>query len=213
MFSVAERRSRSNHRRHWTSQSGRHLIPESPQISEEEKKVLSLLKSQTETLSANTSKDECIRRDGVIRSYIINHDWYVSAEFHLVRTLVMKPPLKWIPYTETYPFIFDYEWSIEDEFGNLMFGDLIYTDGCNNFLIAEVKSMSPGTGHTKRVKNNEKRKEGREQAITYARLWHKNNPQAKKTIGVFVTDAKNEDGTEWLVEPKECLERLCDASN
>ena len=126
----------------------------------------------------------------------------MSAEFHLVRTLVMKPPSKWIPYTKKYPFIIDYEWPIEDGFG-----DLIYTDGCDNFLIAEVKSMSTGTGHSQQVKNLEKRKEGREQAIKYAQAWHNKNPQAKKTIGVFVADAKNEDGTEWLVEEKVCLER------
>ena len=71
----------------------------------EEKTELSLLKSQTETLPTNTSKEEYTRRDGIIPSYIINHDWYVSAEFHLVRTLVMKPPLKWIEFTgnQIYP--------------------------------------------------------------------------------------------------------------
>ena len=118
----------------------------------------------------------------------------MSAEFHLVRTLVMKPPSIWIRYTNEYPFIFNYEWPIEDGFG-----DLIYTDGCDNFLIAKVKSMSTGTGHNQQVKNNNKRKEGREQAIKYSQQWHRKNPQAKKTTGVFVTDV-NEDGTEWQVE-------------
>ena len=108
---------------------------------------------------ADTSKEECIRRDGIIRSYIMNHDWYVSAEFHLVRTLVMKPPSKWIPFAETYPLIFDYEWSIEGGFG-----DLIYTDGCDNFLIVEVKSMSTGgKASTMRNRNRNKRNEGNEQ--------------------------------------------------
>ena len=145
--------------------------------------------------------EECVKRDDILRPYFKKHDWYVSAEFHLVRTLVMKPPSICILFTKKYPFIFDYEWPIEDGFG-----DLIYTDGCDNFLIVEVKSMATGTGHTQRVKNHEKRKEGREQAIKYTRLWHNKNPQVKKTVGVFVTDAKSEDG-EWQVEKMERLKR------
>ena len=110
----------------------------------------------------------------------------------------MKPPSKWIPYTKEYPFIFDYEWSIEDGFG-----DLIYTDGCDNFLIVEVKSMSTGgKGSTIRERNRTKRNEGREQTKKYNTLWREKNPQVN-TIGIFVTDAKSEDGAELQVEPME----------
>ena len=123
----------------------------------------------------------------------------MSAEFHLVRILVMKPPSKWIPYTKEYPFIFDYEWSIEGGFG-----DLIYTDGCDNFLIVEVKSMSTGgKASTMRNRNRNKRNEGKEQTKKYRTLWREKNPQVN-TTGIFVTDAKSEDGTEWQVKPIEC---------
>ena len=129
----------------------------------------------------------------------------MSAEFHLVRTLVMKPPLKWIPYAETYPLIFDFEWPVES-----LCGDLIYTDGCNNFLVAEVKSMSRSTDgkpHNRRVNNRDKRLNGKAQTEKYTRLWHDKNPQVKNTVGVFVTDANSEDGTEWQVHRMLCLER------
>ena len=141
--------------------------------------------------------EECVKRDDILRPYFKKHDWYVSAEFHLVRRLIMKPPLKWIPYAETYPLIFDFEWPV----GNLC-GDLIYTDGCNNFLVAEVKSMSrstDGKGHNRRVNNRDKRLNGKAQTEKYTRLWHDKNPQVKNTVGVFVTDANSEDGTEWQV--------------
>ena len=147
---------------------------------------LSLCKSKHSKWPVDTSKRECIRRDNVIRPYITNHDWYVSAEFHLVRTLVMKPPLHWRPYSCNYPFIFDFEWVNEE--GK---GDLIYTDGNNNFLVVEVKSMycdGYGSGQTHRTKKRQKRRDGEKQTEIYSQLWHEKNPQVKKTTGVFVTE-------------------------
>lgn len=147
---------------------------------------LSLYKSKHSKWPVDTSKSECIRRDNVIRPYITNHDWYVSAEFHLVRTLVMKPPLHWRPYSRDYPFIFDFEWVNEE--GK---GDLIYTDGNNNFLVVEVKSMycdGYGSGQTHRTKKRQKRRDGEKQTEIYSQLWHEKNPQVKKTTGVFVTE-------------------------
>ena len=147
---------------------------------------LSLHKSKHSKWPVDTSKSECIRRDNVIRPYITNHDWYVSAEFHLVRTLVMKPPLHWRPYSRDYPFIFDFEWVNEE--GK---GDLIYTDGNNNFLVVEVKSMccdGYGSGQTHRTKKRQKRRDGEKQTEIYSQLWHEKNPQVKKTTGVFVTE-------------------------
>ena len=92
----------------------------------------------------------------------------------------------WKSYLDQYPLLFDLEWEC-----NKGRGDLVCTDGNNNFLVVELKSFTTfgdGSGVTHRTKRKEKRQKGREQTIKFAEFWHENNPQVKQTIGVFVTE-------------------------
>ena len=146
----------------------------------------------------NTCKRECRRRDRIIRSYIQKHDWYVSAEFELVRKLVKNPPPKWQSHYSQYCYIFDYEWVIDE-----WKGDLVYTDGRNNFLIVEVKTMytnGNGNGKTRRKNKQKKRIKGEKQTKLYSSLWRKRNPKVNTIIGVFVTDDGKKDDGYWLIQ-------------
>ncbi len=146
--------------------------------------------------AASTSMKECRRRNKVLTDYIKGHEWFLSHEFHLLRKLVMTPDeiCSWKQYYNKYPLIFDHEWECCD--GR---GDLLCTDGENNFLVVELKSFTnSGTGSSKThsTARTKKRRPGEEQTVRFAKAWHENNPQVKTTVGVFVT----EHGAELLVE-------------
>ena len=170
------------------------IVPESPEVQKRSDDN----HEPVDKWPANTCEDECIRRNRIIRSYIEDHDWYVSAEFKLIRELVMNPPPKWQSEYSQYYYIFDYEWVI-DEFK----GDLVYTDGSDNILIVEVKTMytnGDGSGKTRRKKKQMKRRSGEEQTKKYTNLWHEKNPEVKTIKGVFVTDDGAKDEGYWLIQ-------------
>ncbi len=148
----------------------------------------SLERSERPKWPANTNRAECIRRDKVLSDYIKGHDWFMSHEFHLLRKLIMTPDVvpQWTSYRDRYPLIFDLEW--ESDEGR---GDLVCSDGRNNFLIVELKSFTnsgDGSGKTHRTTKRQKRRQGEEQTEKFAKFWHEKNPQVKKTVGVFVTE-------------------------
>jgi hypothetical protein len=138
----------------------------------------------------DTSLMECMRRNSIIRPYIIQRDWHMSLEFKLIKNLVHvlgTPRPEWTPYAERYRYLFDYEWA--NPSGK---GDLIFSDGQNNFLIVEVKTMETdngaSTGPTSRVRRRRKKRHVEEQADKYSRIWHRLNPQVKTTTGVIATE-------------------------
>lgn len=110
----------------------------------------------------------------------------------------MSPPPKWESDYSQYRYIFDYEWVI-DEFK----GDLVYTDGIDNILIVEVKTMytnGNGSGKTRRKKKQKKRRWGEKQTEKYTNLWHEKNPEVKNIKGIFVTDDGPKDEGYWLIQ-------------
>ncbi len=156
--------------------------------SGEDKSISVSLQRSEKQEAASTSMEECRRRNKVLTDYIKGHEWFLSHEFHLLRKLVMTPHKinNWKKYYDKYPFIFDHEWECCD--GR---GDLLCTDGENNFLVVELKSFTNsgiGSSKTHSTTRTKKRRQGEEQTVRFAKAWHKNNRQVKTTVGVFVTE-------------------------
>ena len=79
-----------------------------------------------------------------------------------------------------YPFIYDYEWFVEKNYSNMGRGDIVLTNGKNEYLIIEFKYIDKSLiGRTQRVKRTRKRKEVKEQALFYKNSFKKLNPNAK----------------------------------
>jgi hypothetical protein len=135
----------------------------------------------------DTSLMECKRRNSIIRPYIVQRDWHMSLEFKLIRDLVLGNIPQWTPYAEKYHYLFDYEWA--NPSGK---GDLIFSDGQNNFLIVEVKTMKTDIGASTGIRSRERRRRKKrhveEQADKYSSEWHRLNPQVKTTTGVIATE-------------------------
>jgi hypothetical protein len=96
---------------------------------------------------------------------------------HMLRdiaNLVLGNIPQWTPYAEKYhylfDYLFDYEWA--NPSGK---GDLIFSDGQNNFLIVEVKTMETDIGASSGVRSRERRRRKKrhveEQADKYSRIW------------------------------------------
>ena len=156
--------------------------------SGESKSIIVSLQRSAKQEAPSTSMEECRRRNKVLTDYIKGHEWFLSHEFHLLRKLVMTPHniKNWKQYYDKYPYIFDHEWECCD--GR---GDLLCTDGKNNFLVVELKSFTNsgnGSGKTHKAMRTKKRKHGKKQTVKFAKAWRKNNPQVKTTVGVFVTE-------------------------
>ena len=156
--------------------------------SGEDKSTSVSLQRSAKQEAAATSMEECRRRNKVLTDYIKGHEWFLSHEFHLLRKLVMTPHKikNWKQYYDKYPYIFDHEWECCD--GR---GDLLCTDGKNNFLVVELKSFTNsgiGSGKTHRTTIRKKRRQGEEQTVRFAKSWYNNNPQVITTVGVFVTE-------------------------
>ena len=88
-----------------------------------------------------------------------------------------------------YPFVYDYEWFVEKNYSNMGRGDIVLTDGKNNFLIIEFKYIDKSLiGRTQRVKRTRKRKEVKEQATFYKNAFKKLNPGAKCTAMAYTNE-------------------------
>ena len=128
--------------------------------------------SDTWTVPPNTTlKEWCVWRDRVIRPFFISADWKRYPNFALTRRLFVQPFLPdWLPYHLEYPLAFDYR--SHDEF-------LLFTDGNGCFLIVKVKSVDckPRSKHQAACRR-------------FASMWHKSNPQVKKTTAVVVSEKK-----------------------
>jgi len=139
----------------------------------------------------DTSYDTCIKRDKILRDYFIGCTWSNDPEFNIIRKLLLDSTSS---YTKQYPLFYDYEYLLPLANGVCM-GDCLFTDGRNNFMAVEVKSLLPGElynpsrkANTARRSRRMKRTQVTSQAAHYANHWHKCNPQVAKTEGVVVTD-------------------------
>jgi len=147
----------------------------------------------------DTSYDTCSKRDRILRDYFMGCTWSTNREFNMIRKLLLDSTSNHI---EHYPFFYDYEYTLPLANGTVCVGDCLFSDGRNNFMALEVKSLLPGELYdpsrkptTARHSRWSKRKQVATQAAHYAKHWHEFNPQVKKTEGFSMTD----DGIEHLI--------------
>lgn len=100
-----------------------------------------------------------------------------------------------IPELQNYPYIFDYEWEIyeyiEGRKNTIGKGDLIFTDGEDNYLIVELKYLELyQSGKTARTRRTNKRKKNLEQTEKYMKLFQSVQKGAKKILGLSITNDK-----------------------
>jgi hypothetical protein len=79
------------------------------------------------------SREECCRRDAILRAYLVGRDWDLDAEQGLRRSLVLRSA-EWLA---GYPFLVGVEWRAPD--GSP--GDLLFFDGAAGFAVVEVKAL------------------------------------------------------------------------
>ncbi len=80
-------------------------------------------------------------RNKTIRSYITSRDWDKNPEFLLVRDVVQNLATR-KPNLKDFKYVYDYGWEVKTGLSNEGKGDLIFTDGKNNFLIVECKNKN-----------------------------------------------------------------------
>lgn len=126
----------------------------------------------------NTTLEECLRRNSVIRPFLSNVDWKMYPNCSLLRSLFVPPtPPLWEPYREKYPLVFDYGCRIKSGVQVDTRGDLQFTDGHGSFLVVTVKSMY--------VRARSRRKK---RCLKFACAWHEKNPQVKKTEAILISE-------------------------
>ena len=147
-----------------------------------------------EKIFCDTSYEVCKWRDAILRPFLIGINWNKGLEFDVVRGLLMRPyPDYWVPFAERYPLLFDYEWQLPD---TMYKGDLLFTDGVNHFLVAEIKSLQTAITQastkrkTWRTNLRKRKKKAGEQANRLAVVWHQRNPQVISTKAVVVAETK-----------------------
>ena len=140
----------------------------------------------------DTSHSTCVQRDKVLRTYLTECNWSNDSEFNITRQLLLSDNEV---YMQKYPLFYDYQYIVPLEDGRVYEGDCLFTDGNNNFMAVEVKSLLPGELHsplrlvaTARKARQGKRKVVTHQATFYAENWHKFNPQVSRTEGVMATE-------------------------
>jgi len=87
--------------------------------------------------------DNIIHRYTTLKNYLMNRNWDKSPtgaliEFDLVRD-VAENLYKRKPSLQQFRYIYDYEWEMFPERIDKGKGDLVFTNGKNNFLIVECK--------------------------------------------------------------------------
>ncbi len=92
-----------------------------------------------------------------------------------------------------FKFVFDYEWEVEPGLSNKGKGDLIFTDGNNNFLIVECKKK--------------KAQDVRQQTLKYMKLFKVIQKDAKLIKGMAVTkkgwDLVSDESNYWELDINE----------
>ncbi len=135
---------------------------------------------------------EIKHRDKTIRSYILSKNWDKNPEFLIVKEVVQDLAKK-KPEFSKFKFVFDYEWEVEPGLSNKGKGDLIFTDGKNNFLIVECK--------------NKNAQEVRQQTLKYMKLFKGIQNDVKLIKGIAVTkrrwDIITDDLNYWDLDIKE----------
>lgn len=140
--------------------------------------------------AGDASAVECVRRNRILRSYILKRNWDCDLEFKVIQSLLAIPtPSFWLPFHMRYPLVYDFEWETFHCDSGL--GDLILTDGLGSFLIVEAKTLftfGHGSKRCQSANRGFKRRAVKQQCLRNAQIWHSRNPNVKRTEGVVVTE-------------------------
>ncbi len=85
-----------------------------------------------------------------------------------------------------YRYIIGYEWDVVKYMTQYGVGDLLFTDGKDNYLVMEVKKLSIFSGRNQCVARRKTRRKVEEQAQHYMSEYRRMNPGAKSIKGVAV---------------------------
>lgn len=118
-------------------------------------------------------REECHRRDAILRAYLLGRDWDLDAEQKLRRSLVLRSH-EWL---SAYPFLVGVEWRAPD--GSP--GDLLFFDGQRRFAAVEVKALG-SQARTKRRGDVER------QARVFATAVRALYPESEATALVYTDD-------------------------
>lgn len=118
-------------------------------------------------------------RNRVLRAYIEGRNWDNSAEFALVRQVVLQSA-QLLP---SFPMLVDYEWDVRPGSTAGGRGDLVFGDDKGGFAIVEVKAVEGASGSRTRRRNKVE-----SQALRYAAAWALRHPTASVVAYVFTDD-------------------------
>ena len=132
-------------------------------------------------------------RHNTLKNYLENRNWDKNPEgklieFDLIRDVAINLHTK-KPILKNFIYIYDYEWEVIPGRTDKRKGDLIFTDGKNNFLIVECK-----LGNSTFV---------RRQVLIYIEEFKKIKPKLNKICGLAVTRGDwdyLDDGGNWQYE-------------
>ena len=128
-------------------------------------------------------------KDKIVRNYLIGRNWDKNKEFLLIQQIIKGKKIK--NYLNKFHYIYDYEWEVVYGHNNFGKGDLVLTDGKENFLIIECKYIDlSDTGSTARAKRRKKRRHLEEQILKYISAFKRKHPEAKIVIGLGVTNER-----------------------
>ncbi len=129
---------------------------------------------------------EILRRDNIIRSYILGRTWDKNDEFLLIQRIINGD--KKDELLSKYLYVYDYEWEVFDGASYLGKGDLVFTDGKRNFLVVECKYIDIyDQGRTARTRRTMKRKKIKEQTQNYVLYFNNKHSEAKSVKGLGIS--------------------------
>lgn len=150
---------------------------------------------------------EISKRDKELREEILSNDIFrneYNGDFFRVKSIIKyqtdllfnnsEPVDKIEIALIQFLFIYAYEWEVEPGFSQFGKGDLLLTDGNLNFLIIEVKELSPFSGRNQCVARTKARKLVKKQTEKYIAVFKKIKPNLNSIKGIAVA------GDEWCFD-------------
>ena len=87
-----------------------------------------------------------------------------------------------------YPYLLEFEYDVIPGRTDIGRGDLIFTDGVNNYLILETKFLTESTGDTARTARRKQRRRVEEQAPKYCHYFKIKYPKANANYHIITTE-------------------------
>ncbi len=143
---------------------------------------------------------EYVKIDRKLRKFILSIDTssslHANGDVTLVQSIIKgqskliqnpeKPKDRKEEILLKYLYIFKYEWHVMYGLSQYGVGDLVLTDGNDNYLVMEVKRLSPFSGKNQCVSRRKTRRKVEEQTQFYMSEFRKLYPKAKSIIGIAV---------------------------